>query len=609
MRGGRDSYLCEEDASAFEGLVVQHANQMNCLTTLQAIDIAWLLRRVRQVKASDLLASIGSADLSVKVRMTQVPRPDKSWIAEFAHRMGISVMTAESIELARRQACNEKAIRDFFEKFSGELDRDPHLILNCDETHVSSRKRFKVLAPDGYAALKKCREKLPHFSAMCTITGSGQKLRPMFILPEFVSLPPDLIPLTNDAYFASSGTGWMTQRTFLMYAHFLLYELKIYRLTLPVELRQERFLLILDGHSSRWTFEAIYILRVGGIDVLVLPSHCTHVLQVFDVSIAGALKVFLAQFCEELELTFDEFHQLVATETIPESMGEKRRWLLEAFLNAWDKAACRSNILSGFKKCGIVPLKPEIPLANHLTRKMFPNEFFRVSGSLLTDMNCAMVTKDDRLEILKAKPNVLFPRHEEKLTRLSDQWRELIADPVVSGRYLAGPSGFVWYSQQPGRPTAFEVCDYPRYACQVREQTPAVVWQISCKLASNLPILVVLPNSRECAVFAEYLKQNDIEYAKICARTSDDTREDWYRFQTGQVDVCVSTNVALRGMTFARRVVSVYPRVPAVQMLLYTSLSNALILFRDRQELTQLEHGNIKFKVLARTYYDPMEVL
>jgi hypothetical protein len=45
MKGGRDPYLCDEDAADIEGLVVQHANQMNCPTTLQAIDIAWFLNK------------------------------------------------------------------------------------------------------------------------------------------------------------------------------------------------------------------------------------------------------------------------------------------------------------------------------------------------------------------------------------------------------------------------------------------------------------------------------------------------------------------------------------------------------------------------------------
>jgi hypothetical protein len=36
MTGGTDPYLCDEDAMAFEGLVVQEAANMNCIMTQQA---------------------------------------------------------------------------------------------------------------------------------------------------------------------------------------------------------------------------------------------------------------------------------------------------------------------------------------------------------------------------------------------------------------------------------------------------------------------------------------------------------------------------------------------------------------------------------------------
>jgi hypothetical protein len=84
----------------------------------------------------------------------------------------------------------------------------------------------------------------------------------------------------------------------------------------------------------------------------------------------------------------------ILTDGIPDSMEAKRRHLMEAFLRGWEKAACEDNIRAGFQKCGIYPLKPEI---------------------------------------LKAKPNHLFTRHEEKLVGPAEQWRELLGDPRGSG--------------------------------------------------------------------------------------------------------------------------------------------------------------------------------
>jgi hypothetical protein len=53
MTGGTDLCLCEEDASAVGGMARQYAKQMNCLTTAQAMDIVWFLKRARHVKAGD----------------------------------------------------------------------------------------------------------------------------------------------------------------------------------------------------------------------------------------------------------------------------------------------------------------------------------------------------------------------------------------------------------------------------------------------------------------------------------------------------------------------------------------------------------------------------
>jgi hypothetical protein len=76
----------------------------------------------------------------MKLRTHSLRRPEKTWIEGFAKPMGISVMTVESTELARRHSCNEKETKTFFDRFSGDLNRDADLILNCHETHVSSRK-------------------------------------------------------------------------------------------------------------------------------------------------------------------------------------------------------------------------------------------------------------------------------------------------------------------------------------------------------------------------------------------------------------------------------------------------------------------------------------
>jgi hypothetical protein len=153
----------------------------------------------------------------------------------------------------------------------------------------------------------------------------------------------------------------MTQRSFLIWAHFLLFELPHYHREFPMDLANERFLLILDGHSSWYTFEAINLLFEHGVDVIALPSHYTHVLQPFDVSAATLPKTMMAALCQELRLTIslDGYGELTYSLSEPEWRADKRKTIFQAFLLGWDEAVYHCNTLAGFCNSGISPLNPK----------------------------------------------------------------------------------------------------------------------------------------------------------------------------------------------------------------------------------------------------------
>jgi hypothetical protein len=118
---------------------------------------------------------------------------------------------------------------------------------------------------------------------MGTVSASVHMFLPTLILPNAVSLPPELRAMDERPFFLATTNEWMTQRSFLVYIHFLLFELEGYRRELPIPFQKERFLLILDDHSSRPTVDAINWLEQHAIDVVVLPSHCPHLLPSFEV--------------------------------------------------------------------------------------------------------------------------------------------------------------------------------------------------------------------------------------------------------------------------------------------------------------------------------------
>jgi hypothetical protein len=68
-------------------------------------------------------------------------------------------------------------------------------------------------------------------------------------------------------------------------------------------------LLIIDGHKTRLNLTAALIFWLSGIDVLALPTHSTHLLQLFDVAIAGPLKIaFKHEFDRQISQLVKENH-------------------------------------------------------------------------------------------------------------------------------------------------------------------------------------------------------------------------------------------------------------------------------------------------------------
>jgi hypothetical protein len=267
------------------------------------------------------------------------------------------------------------------------MKRNPRLILNADETHVSTNKSFKVLHQEGTLPLRSATGSMPHFSAMMAISAMGYRFSPTFILPQSHALPNDLDCYRERAYFISSETGWMNQRCFLLWARFFLAELSIYKQTLPRELWQHKFLLILDGHSSRWTLEAMALFQANNVDVLIMPSHCTHLLQPFDVALAGPLKSFMRAELDKqtFTITHDQFHEMITEKIEPRILSQKRGLIIEAFLTAWEKAATTHNIAAGFEAAGIYPLNVERAVHNHYVNRTIPDrEDTRSSGRLAT---------------------------------------------------------------------------------------------------------------------------------------------------------------------------------------------------------------------------------
>ena len=285
--------------------------------------------------------------------------PDPTWLKKAAREMGISVVPKETLEEARRRGCDKPTINLFFNLHQNLMNRDPSLIFNMDETMISFKRKFKVLCLKGNKGLSSSGHIYPHITACVTIGATGKVLKPLFILPNKKTLK-GIEELNLNANFASSPSGWMNKRIFTYWALCFLSEILIYRLTLDENLRNERILLIMDGHKSRANFFVAKLFDAFGIDILILPGHTSHLLQPFDVSVASSLKVEYQKNLMAYNVTFDENGLIKSDSKL--NQAEVRKMMLLCFLDALHISTKLSNIISGFLNTGIYPINRNMPL-------------------------------------------------------------------------------------------------------------------------------------------------------------------------------------------------------------------------------------------------------
>ena len=54
--------------------------------------------------------------------------------------------------------------------------------------------------------------------------------------------------------------------------------------------KEEKHLIILDGHHSHKTLQAVEFARANGNEMLTFPPHCTHKIQPLDRTFFKSLK-------------------------------------------------------------------------------------------------------------------------------------------------------------------------------------------------------------------------------------------------------------------------------------------------------------------------------
>ena len=115
--------------------------------------------------------------------------------------------------------------------------------------------------------------------------------------------------------------------------------------------------LLMDGHSSHYTYALLLYARENNIIILGYPPHCTHALQGLDVVCFARMKEI---FKEEIR-TFEEQHKREVTKG--DFTGVFGRAYVKAFTIETVKAAFQATGVHPFNRDVITPaqMKPSVP--------------------------------------------------------------------------------------------------------------------------------------------------------------------------------------------------------------------------------------------------------
>jgi len=281
------------------------------------------------------------------------------WLSGFMRRHPeLSVRMPEATSLSRAVGFNWPQVQKFYAALKEALDcmhASALRIWNMDETGISSvHKPVKIIASKGARSVGKVTsgERGKTVTVICAASAAGAFVPPAFIYPRKKMVPSLMNGAPAGSLGLCSSSGWTDSNLFLVWLKHFAQFTKCSK--------EEPHILLLDGHHSHKTLDAVMYAREKGITMITFPPHCTHKLQPLDLSFFKALK---------------SSYNVAAGNWMSSNPGRRISFFEMAgiFSAAYSKSASIGKAVSGFDAAGIWPYNPN---------KYGPEDF---GGSAVTD--------------------------------------------------------------------------------------------------------------------------------------------------------------------------------------------------------------------------------
>lgn len=336
--------------------------------------------------------------------------PGRKWFSGFLHRhQDISERITHSLG-KRRAEITEGDIRGWFASVQTELDKnnltniDGERKFNCDETSFSLSASSEP-ADD--------KENL----AVLFMTNAQGKLAPPLIMFPNKRISYGIKKSVPEGWaVGKSENGWMTGDAFFYYIT------KVFNPWLIKENIEKPVVLFLDGHKSHTTAPLLEFCATNGIEIVVLFSNATHILQPEEVSLFRNLKRAWSKKVAEWQ---EKNGKYIRKEDFAPLLQEAISKL------DWEK-----TMKNGFQKTGLHPFNPDaIDYRHLLTANGHPNyEERQAPGTSLLD-GLENVIDPDVLEGFRSFEQEGSYQGDLENVGLYDVWRR-IKELVASNLFL-----------------------------------------------------------------------------------------------------------------------------------------------------------------------------
>jgi hypothetical protein len=214
------------------------------------------------------------------------------WLYRFLNRHPtIQGIYARQLEAVRFNGATYDKIKSWFNAVAAKFQErayQRHNIWNMDEFGfgVGESQNTRVLVSiDVKQKYKAVIGKQEWVTVIECISAAGDSLMPLIIF-KGKNLNSGWLPsqTPQDWYFAVSENGWTSNKIGLQWL------IKIFEPQTREKARDQPRLLIVDGHGSHIQADFIAYCMENDIDLLVMPPHCSHLLQPLDVGVFAAFK-------------------------------------------------------------------------------------------------------------------------------------------------------------------------------------------------------------------------------------------------------------------------------------------------------------------------------